>query len=225
MSLDVTIAHLPELGTIVAEPGDRRSAYWLEQAGLVRDDRLKLHRIRRDTDDSTAERQINDARRLLAAAGYGLTRVYSTVEQRRRVESRPPWVEAGPPQAIWSRTAWVHLVSADVANGHLVLHAHHQGHFGEIELLGSYPASGDSATFYTEGGGAYGISRHPNLDSARAEWAAFGYASTPPVPGSPRRAAARTVSSRSTQVALAAEQPASALPAPARPVSYSRAPF
>ncbi len=137
----------------MADPPDRRSAYWLEQAGFVRDDALRLHRIRRDASASTAERQIRDARRLLAAADYGITRVYSADEQRLRAKAPSPLGTSSPPgpaRTIGDRTVWVHLVSEDVAAGHLVIHAHHQAPEGSIELLVDYPGAGEAAVFYTE---------------------------------------------------------------------------
>ncbi|MET8623739.1 hypothetical protein ABZW30_08280 [Kitasatospora sp. NPDC004669] len=221
----MTIAHLPDHDTIAVEPPDRLSTQWLEQAGLVRDDDTGLYRFRRDTDSATSSRQLSNARRLLAVAGYGVTRVYSEAEQRESRQMHRPWATPGPPRTSGGQTAWVHLVSDDVANGHLVVHADHQGSEGEIELLVSYPATGEAATFYSEGGGVYGASRHPDLASARAEWESFGYASAPPVPGSPRRAAARSVSARITQAPAAAELAAAVLPAGARSAVHPRAPF
>ncbi|MFD0274285.1 hypothetical protein ACFVHB_10300 [Kitasatospora sp. NPDC127111] len=182
----------------MADPPDRRSAYWLEQAGFVRDDALRLHRIRRDTSASTAERQIRDARRLLAAADYGITRVYSADEQRLRAKAPSPLGTSSPPgpaRTIGDRTVWVHLVSEDVAAGHLVIHAHHQAPEGSIELLVDYPGAGEAAVFYTEpDSGHYGPSRHPSLAAARAEWTSYGYAAEAPVPDAPRAAAARRTS-------------------------------
>ncbi|WP_030458909.1 hypothetical protein [Kitasatospora sp. NRRL B-11411] len=189
---------MPDRDTIVADPPDRRSAYWLEQAGFVRDDALRLHRIRRDTSASTAERQIRDARRLLASADYGITRVYSADEQRLRAESPPPLgtsAPPGPPRTLGDRTVWVHLVSEDVAAGHLVIHAHHQDPEGSVELLVDYPGAGEAAVLYTEqGSGHYGPSRHATFASARAEWTSYGYAAEAPVPGARRAAAARRTS-------------------------------
>ncbi|GGR05998.1 hypothetical protein [Kitasatospora griseola] len=157
-----------------------------------------LHRIRRDTSASTAERQIRDARRLLAVAGYGITRVYSADEQRLRAKSPPPLgmsVPPGPPRTLGDRTVWVHLVREDVAAGHLVIHAHHQEPEGSVELLVDYPGAGEAAVFYTEqGSGHYGPSRHPDFTSARAEWTSCGYAAEAPVPGARRAAAARRTS-------------------------------
>ncbi|MFJ7244444.1 hypothetical protein ACIQWA_07305 [Kitasatospora sp. NPDC098652] len=193
--MHITIAHLPEPDTVVADPPDRRSAYWLEQAGLVRDDALLLHRIRRDTDRSNARRQILEAERLVTVAGYGFTRVYSPDEQRRRVEEVPPRLRAAvtaEPRTL-GRTVWVHLVSDDIDNGHLVLHAQHRGIEGELELLVEYPGAGEAALFYTEPGSRhYGAARHPSLASAREAWSSLGYAVDPPEPGVRRAAARRT---------------------------------
>jgi hypothetical protein len=64
---------------------------------------------------------------------------------------------------------------------------------GSYELLGRYTASGQGAVFYSEGGRFYGVSRHPDLDAALAQWASCGYAAQPPLTG-PRRSAALTTS-------------------------------
>ncbi|MFE2108011.1 hypothetical protein ACFXAF_19405 [Kitasatospora sp. NPDC059463] len=159
----------------------------------MRDDALQLHRIRRDTDASTARRQILEAERLVTAAGYGFTRVYSADDQRRRVEAVPPqWrSDTAEPRTLGDRTAWVHLVSDDLDNGHLVLHAHHRAPEGALEMLVDYPGAGEAAVFYTEPGSRhYGRARHPDLEAAREAWVSLGYAADPPEPGL-RRAAAR----------------------------------
>ncbi|MEU9041433.1 MULTISPECIES: hypothetical protein [unclassified Kitasatospora] len=186
----------------------------------MRDDALLLHRIRRDTDRSTARRQLLDAERLVTVAGYGFTRVYSADEQRRRVEEVPPHLRPAVTTAprTLGRTVWVHLVSDDIDNGHLVLHAQHRGVEGELELLVDYPAAGEAAVLYTEPGSRhYGAARHSSLKSARQAWSSMGYAADPPEPGV-RRAAAR----RTSPVLLG--RPGPLPPAPPHVVAHSPSP-
>ncbi|MFD9592544.1 hypothetical protein ACFWA9_07260 [Kitasatospora sp. NPDC059973] len=212
--LVVTVGRRPDLDLLVAAAADRRSAQLLEQAGFVRDDALDLHRPRRDTAASIAERQLQDASRLLTAAGYGVTRVYSETEQRARMQNRPSWVEDGPLQTT-GRTARSDRVTADVCNGHLVLLASHDSPYESRELLGRYAASGEGAIFYTEAAGGepfYGIGRYADLDAALAAWTASGYSAEVPAVG-PRRAAALS-SSPSRPARTASVAPASAAPVP-----------
>ncbi len=137
--------------------------------------------------------------------------MYSDVEQRARVENRPPWIEDGPLRTPPGRTAWSHLVTADICNGHLVLLASHESPSGSYELLGRYTAGGEGAVFYSEGGGFYGVSRHPGLDSALREWEAYGYASQLPDAGSRRAAALSASPARATHTT--APLPQSTVPA------------
>ncbi|MFD0405344.1 hypothetical protein [Kitasatospora sp. NPDC127116] len=206
---NVAVAHLPERDLLVAEAPDRRSAQLLEQAGLVRDDALGLHRFRRDTPPETAKRQLREARRLLFPAEYGFTRVYSEAEQYEATQRRNPLTPPGPVLTATSRAPAVHHVSTDIANGHMVLLAHHESPYEATELLGLYPASGKAATFYTEGGGYYGASRHPDLDSALAEWSSQGYATEAPI-ADPRRRAALLAS----RAAAGRTKPLPATPSP-----------
>ncbi|MFJ1795249.1 hypothetical protein [Kitasatospora griseola] len=222
----VTVGHRPDLGFLVAAAADRHSAQWLEQAGFVRDDQLDLHRPRRDTSASVAERQLRDAIGMLTADEYGVTRVYSEAEQRARVENRPAWIEDGPTRTT-GRTAWPELITSDVCNGHLVLLASHDSPYESRELLGRYTATGEGAVFYTEAAGGrpvYGIGRYADLDSALAAWASSGYAAQLPAVGARRSAALRSSPSRP------AHTPSSPPPAaPARPtqpcVEYIPRPF
>jgi len=194
----VTVGHRPDLGLLVAAAADRHSAQWLEQAGFVRDDALDLHRPRRDTPASVAERQLRDATRLLTADEYGVTRVFSEAEQRARTEIRPTWVEDSPAQTM-GRTARPELITSDICNGHLVLLASHDSPYGSRELLGRYTATGEGVVFYTEAAGGlpvYGIGRYADLDSAIAAWTSSGYAAQLPAVGARRSAALSSSLSR-----------------------------
>ncbi|MEV4559448.1 hypothetical protein AB0K51_20995 [Kitasatospora sp. NPDC049285] len=223
----VTVGHRPDLGFLVAAAADRRSAQWLEQAGFVRDDQLDLHRPRRDTSASVAERQLREAIGMLIADEYGVTRVYSEAEQRARIENRPTWVEDGPAQTT-GRTARPELITSDVCNGHLVLLASHDSPYESRELLGRYTATGEGVVFYTEAAGGmpfYGIGRYPDLDSASAAWTSSGYAAQLPALGRRRIAA---LSSSPSRPAHTPSPPATGS-APARPmqpcVEYIPRPF
>ncbi|MGV9266643.1 hypothetical protein ACWDRR_18525 [Kitasatospora sp. NPDC003701] len=118
----------------------------------------------------------------------------------QRLHADPPPILAtptspGPPRTLSDRNLSLHLVNADIAAGHMVLHAHHQEPEGSIELLVDYPGAGQAAAFYTErGSGYYGASRHPTLAAAREQWTSYGYAAEAPVPGASRAAAARRTS-------------------------------
>ncbi|MEY9876281.1 hypothetical protein ABH931_005791 [Streptacidiphilus sp. MAP12-33] len=218
----VTVGHRPDLGLLVAGAADRRSARWLEQAGFVRDDALDLHRPRRDTPASVAERQLRDAIRLLTADGYGVTRVFSEAEQRARIENRPSWVGDGGVRTALDRIAYRDKLTADICTGHLTLLASHDSPHERRELLGLYAATGEGVIFYGGMRSYYEVHRHEDLDSALMAWTASGYATQPPVVGPRKTAALSSSPSRPAHAASAA--PPSADPA-APPAARVRPPW
>ncbi|MGW2540715.1 hypothetical protein ACWC5I_07545 [Kitasatospora sp. NPDC001574] len=197
----VTLTHDAGLATYVASAPDRHSAQQLEQAGFVRHDASGLHRLRRDTPLSVGDRMIRDAARYLHAVDYGILRLYSEDEQRRQA----PQAAAGDPapaQTTAPGTIRSHHVGADVARGHLVLLARFSGAYGETELLGTYPATGAAATFYTEADSDWwGIDHHDGLDRAVAS---FGRPLSLPAPAGSRGDAARAASRDAAQIRSAA---------------------
>ncbi|MET8981712.1 hypothetical protein ABZX85_39575 [Streptomyces sp. NPDC004539] len=209
----VTVGHRPDLGFLVAAAVDRRSARWLEQAGFVRDDALDLHRPRHDS-PATVERQLRDAIRLLTAAEYGVTRVFSEAEQRARIENRPSWVGDSGVRTALDRIAYGDMLTADICNGHLTLLASHHSPYGGRELLGLYAATGEGAIFCKGRRPYYKVNRHKDLDSALTTWTASGYATQPPADGARRNAALSSSPSRPQATSAA---PSSADPAPQRP--------
>ncbi|MGW2546810.1 hypothetical protein ACWC5I_39570 [Kitasatospora sp. NPDC001574] len=223
----MTLTHDAGLATYVASAPDRHSAQELEQSGFVRHDASGLHRLRRDTPLSVGDR-IRDAARYLQAVDYGLLRVYSEDEQRRQAAQAAAG-EPGPAQTTAPGTIRSHHVSADVARGHLVLLARFSGAYGETELLGSYPATGAAATFYTEAGSDWwGVEHHDGLDPAVAS---FARPLSLPAPAGSRSDAARAASRNAAQIRSAAPAApaqaataARALPAP-QAESRSRQPF
>ncbi|MFB8203106.1 hypothetical protein [Kitasatospora purpeofusca] len=203
----ITFAADPADGTLAAEPVDRPSRQWLEQAGLVRDDATGLHRPRRDTSPSVVPRLVIDATRLLTAAGYDVLRLYSEAEQRQAVAE--PATEA-PSLTRGPGTIWVHAVAADVAAGRLVVHARLSEAAGPTRLLASYPADGTAAVLTTEGNRFFDVTPHDDLDAAAV---AFGHGPILPAPASdtPRTDAATARSAAAATPkpeALPAEAPA-----------------
>ncbi|WP_395297313.1 hypothetical protein ACF9IK_30670 [Kitasatospora hibisci] len=196
----ITIAVDPTLDAVAAMPVDRSSRQRLEQAGFVRDDMSGLHRLRRDTAESTAPRIIADATRLLTTAGYNVLRLYSKEEQFQAVD---PAKEPGPMLTREPGTIWRHHVASDIAAGHLVVHARRSEAAGTTSFLASYSEHGDAVILATEGAGFFGVSRYPDLDSAKA---ALEWPTTPSLPPAPSRRAAA-----SSRTATAAISPA-ALP-------------
>jgi hypothetical protein len=184
----------------------------LEQAGLVRDDALDLHRPRRNTPATVAERQLRDAIRLLTADEYGVTRVFSEAEQRARIENRPTWVGDLGVRTALDRIAYSDRLTADICTGHLTLLASHDSAYERRELLCLYTATGEGAIFYGDRRSYYEVNRHEDLESALMAWTASGYAARPPVVG-PRRNAALS-SSPSRPARTASPAPSSAAPAP-----------
>ncbi|MFJ1707576.1 hypothetical protein [Kitasatospora sp. NPDC088346] len=201
----ITFAADPAGATLAAEPVDRASRQWLEQAGLVRDDATGLHRPPRDTSPSVVPRLVIDATRLLTAAGYDVLRLYSEAEQRQAVAE--PATDA-PSLTRLPGTIWVHAVAADVAAGRLVVHARLSQAAGPTRLLASYPADGTAAVLTTEGNRFFDVITYDDLDAAAV---VLGHEPILPIPASDTpRADAATARS-----AAAAPPQRDALPAKA----------
>ncbi|MFD0259075.1 hypothetical protein ACFVH7_12480 [Kitasatospora indigofera] len=223
MSDYVTISHDPSRSTLLASAPDRPSAQQLERAGFVREDATGFYRLRKDTTYSTALRMVRDAARLLHNSEYGLLRLYSEDEQRSAAPAAT--ASPGPVRTSGPGTIWSHHVNADVAEGHLVLLARFSGANTEVELLGTYPATGEAATFYTEADSRhFGVIRHPDLDSALAE---FGRPLSMPAPAISRAAAARAASRDSAQIRTGGPAPSAAPPpgAPTAAATHAQRPF
>ncbi|MEU9074577.1 hypothetical protein AB0D22_07825 [Kitasatospora sp. NPDC048538] len=190
----ITIAVDPTLDAVAAMPIDRSSRQWLEQAGFVRDEASGLHRLGRDTAKSTAPRIIAEATRLLNTGGYNVLRLYSRKEQLQAVDS------AKEPVPVLTRepgTIWRHHVASDIAAGHLVVHARRSEVAGTTSFLASHSEGGDAVVLATEGTGFFGVTRYPDLDSAKA---ALEWPTAPSLPPAPSRHTA--ASSRTTTAAI-----------------------
>ncbi|MFD7645106.1 hypothetical protein ACFV4P_31140 [Kitasatospora sp. NPDC059795] len=216
----VSVAYDAALGTHTALAPNAVCAAQLVEAGFVQHGDDVLYRLP-EKPQISAEWMIRDAARLLAAHGYGLLRLYSVDEQRQQAaQAIGPAGEARPAQTTGPGTVFHHHVSADVAAGHLVFVARFDGPYGESELLGTYPATGRAATFYTEQGSSWwGVVPYPDLIAAEEGFGrplSFPAAGVLPTAGA-RVAAAHTTTRNADRFHPAQPHPpAPAVPTPAK---------
>ncbi|MFD7730467.1 hypothetical protein ACFV6F_08790 [Kitasatospora phosalacinea] len=191
----VSVAYDAALGAHTALAPDAVCAAQLVEAGFLRHGADILYRLPEEPVVS-AERMIRDAARFLAAHGYGLLRLYSEDEQRQQAEQAGPAGEARPVRTTGPGTVFHHHVSADIEAGHLVINARYSGAQGEVELLGTYPATRKAATFYTESGSTWwGVVHYPDLSAAEE---GFGRPQSLPAATSPPAADARASAAHTT---------------------------
>ncbi|GAA2092115.1 hypothetical protein GCM10009759_17480 [Kitasatospora saccharophila] len=215
----MSVAYDAALGTHTALAPNAVCAAQLMEAGFLQHSADVLYRLP-EKPVISAEWMIRDAARLLAAHGYGLLRLYSEDEQRQQAEQAGPAGEARPVRTIGPGTVFHHHVVDDLAAGHLVIHARYSGAHGEAELLGTYPATGKAATFYTESDSSWwGVVHYPDLDAAEE---GFGRPQSLPAAISPpatdaRASAAHTTTRNADRLHLDLPSvPAPAAPAPAK---------
>ncbi|MFJ4676864.1 hypothetical protein [Kitasatospora sp. NPDC088783] len=215
----VTVGYDAALGAHIAVAPDAVCAAQLEEAGFLQHGADVLYRLPEDPVIS-AEWVIRDAARLLAAHGYGLLRLYSEDEQRQQAAQAGPEGETRPVRTTGPGTVFGHHVSADIEAGHLVISGRYSGVYGQLELLGSYPATGRAATFHTEqGSGWWGVVHYPDPSAAEE---GFGRPLSPPAAAAPsaadaRSAAAHTTTRNADRLHPAQPStPAPAVPAPAK---------